>query len=102
MRPRSANEWRSFWHHGGDAQLREVMRREWQPLHDAPEPMCARPAERIATLLGSDAPVRAIASELGRIRADEVGAAPDAEADRAAAEAIKHWFAAHAAVDANS
>ena len=78
------------------------MRREWPPLHDAPEQACARPAERIATLLGSNAPVRALASELGRIRADEIAAEPDPEADRATAEAIHAWFAAHAMVDANS
>jgi hypothetical protein len=102
VRPRSANEWRSFWHHGGDSELREVLRREWPPLHDAAEADCARPAERIATLLGSNAPVRALASELGRIRADELGAEPDPEADRAAAAAIHAWFAARAFVDANS
>jgi hypothetical protein len=102
VRPRSANEWRSFWHHGGDAELREVIRREWPPLHDASEQACARPAERIATLLGSSAPVRALASELGRIRADEVGAAPDPDADRATAEAIHSWFASHSVVAAEA
>jgi hypothetical protein len=102
VRPRSANEWRAFWHHGGDAELREVMRREWPPLREAPEQACARPAERIATLLGSNAPVRAIASELGRIRSDEIAAQPDPDADRATAEAIHTWFAAHAVFDANS
>jgi hypothetical protein len=106
VRPRSANEWRSFWHHGGDVQLREVPRREWPPLHDASEQACARPAERLATLLGSNAPVRALASELGRIRADELDAAPDPEADRASADAIQTWFASRSLVateaDANS
>jgi hypothetical protein len=102
VRPRSANEWRAFWHHGGDAELREVMRREWPPLRDAQDADCSRSAERIATLLGSNAPVRAIASELGRIRLHEVGAEPDPEADRATAEAIQSWFAAHAMVDAKS
>jgi len=102
VRPRSANEWRSFWHQGGDAELRQVLRREWPPLHDASEHACARPAERVATLLGSNAPVRALASELGRIRADELGAPPDPEADQLSAEAVRSWFDAHAAVDAKS
>jgi hypothetical protein len=102
VRPRNANEWRSFWHHGGDAKLREVLRAEWPPLHDAPEQACARPAERIATLLGSNAPVRALASELGRIRVDEIGAEPDPEADRASAEAIQSWFASQSMIDTNS
>jgi hypothetical protein len=106
VRPRSANEWRSFWHHGGDAELREVMRSEWPPLQAASEAEAARPAERIATLLGSNAPVRALASELGRIRADELGSEPDPEADRSAAEAIQGWFASRSLVafeaDANS
>src|SRR5438552_8804293 len=73
VRPRSANEWRSFWHHGGDAELRSALRDAWPPLRGAGEQTCARPAERIATLLGSSAPLRALASELGRIRADELG-----------------------------
>jgi len=102
VRPRSANEWRSFWHQGGDAELRQVLRREWPPLHDASEQACVRPAERVATLLGSNAPVRALASELGRIRADELGAPPDPEADGLSAEAVRSWFDAHAAVDAKS
>lgn len=92
MRPRSANEWRSFWHSGGDAELRRVLRAVWPPLHGAPEQTCARPGERIATLLGSNAPPRALASELGRIRA-ELDAEQDADADRAAADAIQGWFA---------
>ena len=78
------------------------MRHAWPPLQDASETDAARPAERIATLLGSNAPVRAISSELGRIRADELGAAPDPGADLEAAEAIQRWFAAHAMVDAKS
>ena len=96
MRPRSASEWRAFWHHGGEGELQTVLRVEWPPLRDAPEEACVRSAERVATLLGSNAPARALASELGRIRADELGAAPDPEADRAAAEAILGWFAAQA------
>ena len=96
MRPRSANEWRSFWHHGGEDELRVELRRVWPPLHGAADDVCARPAERVATLLGSNAPARALASELGRIRADELGAAPDPEVDGDAAEAILAWFRSHA------
>ena len=102
MRPRSANEWRSFWHRGGDVELRALLRREWPPLREASEQAASRPAERIATLLGSNAPLRALVSELGRIRADELGAAPDADADRATAEAVLSWFESHSVVDANS
>jgi hypothetical protein len=97
VRPRSASEWRAFWHHGGDAELRALLHGAWPPLHDAPEEACVRPGERVATLLGSNAPARALASELGRIRV-ELDAAPDPEADREAADAILGWFAAQAAV----
>jgi hypothetical protein len=98
VRPRNASEWRAFWHHGGEAELRVVLRDAWPPLRDAPEEARVRPAERVATLLGSNAPARALASELGRIRADELDAAPDHEADRAAADAIVDWFAAQSVV----
>jgi hypothetical protein len=102
VRPRSANEWRSFWHHGGDAELRQVLRDSWPPLRGAPEQSCVRPAERVATLLGSNAPPRALTSELGRIRVDDLGAEADPEADRIAAEAIHSWFESVAARGAKS
>jgi len=102
VRPRSANEWRSFWHHGGDAELRRVLHDVWPPLHGAAEELGVRPAERIATLLGSNAPLRALESELGRIRADELSIDPDPDADRATAEAVQSWFQAHSLVDADS
>jgi hypothetical protein len=95
MRPRSANEWRSFWHHGGEAQLRDVLCEAWPPLRSADESTCARPAERVAALLGSNAPLRALASELGRIRA-ELGVEPDADGDQAAAARISAWFQSQA------
>ena len=85
MRPRSANEWRSFWHHGGEAELRHVLCEVWSPDASSAQ------AERIALLLGSAAPIRALAGELGRIRA-ESGLEPDADADRAAAEKVDEWF----------
>jgi hypothetical protein len=102
VRPRSANEWRSFWHHGGDVELRAVVREAWPPLRDAPEHAAARAGERVATLLGSNAPARALASELGRIRGDELGAEPDPDADRIAADEILSWFANCARADAKS
>jgi hypothetical protein len=102
VRPRSANEWRSFWHQGGDAELRAVLREAWPPLHDAPEETAVSPAERVATLLGSNAPARALVSELERIRADELNAEPDPDADRAAADAIRGWFSNCVRSDAKS
>jgi hypothetical protein len=94
MRPRSADEWRSFWHHGGEEELLRQLRLVWAPLRAAAEGASARPAERVATLLGSNAPAHALASELGRIRSDELGVGPDAEEDRQAAAAIVAWFTA--------
>jgi hypothetical protein len=91
VRPRSANEWRSFWHHGGEAQLETLLADVWTPLRDAPESARRPPAERLALLLGSAAPVRALAAELGRIRT-ELGASPDAAADQDAAARVAEWF----------
>jgi phosphomannomutase len=85
MRPRSANEWRSFWHDGGEQELAAVLQDAWSP--DASRPQ----AERVALLLGSNAPVRALVAELGRMRAD-LGSAPDPDADRQAAEQVDEWF----------
>jgi hypothetical protein len=92
VRPRSANEWRSFWRDGGETELRRVLRETWPPAADADEEHCAWLATRIATLLGSNAPPRALAAELGRIRAHELAAPPDAEADRDAAGRVHTWF----------
>ena len=93
MRPRSANEWRSFWHQGGEAALASLLRETWPPLHDVPDEICTAQAERVALLLGSSAPLGALAAELGRIRA-EVGADPDPDVDRAVAERVHGWFQA--------
>jgi len=95
VRPRSANEWRSFWHQGGEEQLEALLRDVWPPLRDVPAPVCRPQAERVALLLGSAAPDRALASELGRIRAD-LGAEPDADADAEAATRISAWFLSQA------
>ena len=85
MRPRSANEWRSFWHQGGEAELCDVLRDVWSPDTSPAQ------AARVALLLGSSAPVHALAGELGRIRA-EAGVDLDPDADRDAAEKVDEWF----------
>jgi hypothetical protein len=95
MRPRSANEWRRFWHEGRESELEQLLRDSWPPLHDAAEETCEAPAERVALLLGSAASPRALASELGRIR-DELGVVPDPHTDRATAETLLGWFDARA------
>ena len=80
MRPRSANEWRDFWRDGGERELAAQLD-EFEPY-----------SVRIASLLGSNAPLRALVAELGRIRAHELALAPDAERDVAVAERIYSWF----------
>ena len=80
MRPRSANEWRDFWRDGGEQELRAQLD-EFAPY-----------AVRIATLLGSNAPQRALVAELGRIRRHELGSAPDPERDAELAERVYSWF----------
>jgi hypothetical protein len=93
MRPRSAGEWREFWHHGGDAELRALLQEQWPPLRSVGDDVAGNQSERVALLLGSAAPPRALAAELGRIRA-ELGASSDPEADRAMAETVDEWFRA--------
>ena len=80
MRPRSANEWRDFWRDGGERELAAQL--------DELEPYSVR----IATLLGSGAPERALAAELGRIREHELGAQPDHARDVELAHRIHAWF----------
>ena len=53
MRPRSANEWRDFWRDGGERELHGRLD-EFAPY-----------SVRIATLLGSNAPLRALVAEAG-------------------------------------
>ena len=67
MRPRSANEWRDFWGDGGERELHAQLE-EFAPY-----------SVRIATLLGSNAPERALVAELGRIRENELKAPRDRE-----------------------
>lgn len=80
MRPRSANEWRDFWRDGGERELHAQLD-ELAPY-----------SVRIATLLGSNAPLRALVSELGRIREHELRGAPDGDRDVELANRIYDWF----------
>ena len=80
MRPRSANEWRDFWRDGGERELHAQLG-EFAPY-----------SVRIATLLGSNAPERALVAELGRIRAHELRAAADPARDAESAARIFEWF----------
>jgi len=80
MRPRSANEWRDFWRDGGERELHAQLD-EFAPY-----------SVRIATLLGSNAPLRALVAELGRIRAHELGEPADPGRDDEVAKRIYSWF----------
>ena len=80
MRPRSANEWRDFWRDGGEQELRAQLD-EFAPY-----------AVRIATLLGSNAPERALVAELGRIREHELSAPPDPGRNAEVAARVYAWF----------
>ena len=82
MRPRGANEWRDFWRDGGERELHAQLE-EFAPY-----------SVRIATLLGSNAPERALVAELGRIREHELKAAQDPERDVEVASRIRKWFEA--------
>ena len=79
-RPRSANEWRDFWRDGGERELHAQLD-EFAPY-----------SVRIATLLGSAAPLRAVVAELGRIREHELGGHADAARDEEIAIRIRTWF----------
>ena len=80
MRPRSANEWRDFWRDGGERELAGQLD-EFEPY-----------SVRIATLLGSGAPERALVAELGRIREHELAAPADQHRDAEVARRIRAWF----------
>jgi hypothetical protein len=79
-RPRSANEWRDFWRDGGERELHAQLD-EFAPY-----------SVRIATLLGSAAPLRAVSAELGRIREHELKAPPDPQRDEELAARVHAWF----------
>jgi hypothetical protein len=80
VRPRSANEWRDFWRDGGERALAAQLA-EFEP-HSV----------RVATLLGSNAPLKAIVAELGRIREHELHAPPDPKRDAELGRQIHDWF----------
>ena len=80
MRPRSANEWRDFWRDGGERELAARLD-ELAPF-----------SVRIATLLGSGAPERAVVAELGRIRTHELRAPADPLRDAELGPRIRTWF----------
>ena len=80
MRPRSANEWRDFWRDGGERELHAQLE-EFAPY-----------SVRIATLLGSNAPQRALVAELGRIRENELKAERDPGRDADLAARVYAWF----------
>jgi hypothetical protein len=81
VRTRSANEWRDFWRDGGARELAKQLD-EFEPY-----------TTRIATLLGSRAPLTALTAELARIRKHELRAAPDPLRDDEIATRIHEWFA---------
>jgi hypothetical protein len=85
VRPRSANEWRDFWRDGGERELHARLE-EFAPF-----------SVRIATLLGSNAPERALVAELGRIREHELNLPHDPERDAELASSIHAWFASASA-----
>jgi hypothetical protein len=80
MRPRSANEWRDFWRDGGERELHAQLE-EFAPY-----------SVRIATLLGSNAPERAVVAELGRIREHELNESRDPARDAEIAARVYAWF----------
>jgi len=80
MRPRSANEWRDFWRDGGERELHA------QLAEFAPHSV------RIATLLGSNAPLRALVAELGRIRVHELELPANPSRDAEVADRVYAWF----------
>jgi hypothetical protein len=84
VRPRSANEWRDFWRDGGERELHAQLE-EFAPY-----------SVRIATLFGSNAPLRALVAELGRIREHELRTPADPERDADLAERVYAWFEASA------
>jgi len=90
MRPRSANEWRDFWRDGGEQELHARLA-ELAPY-----------SVRIATLLGSNAPERALVAELGRIREHELGAERDPERDAELASRVYAWFESSAVARAKA
>ena len=80
MTVRTATEWREFWRDGGERALAAQLD-EFEP-HSV----------RIATLLGSNAPLRALVAELGRIREHELRVPADPRRDEELATRVYKWF----------
>jgi hypothetical protein len=92
-RVRSAAEWRDFWRERGERELRLLLWAAWDPIAGASLSEYDACTTRVATLLGSRASCEALAAELGRIRAGELGLDADQAADERAAAKISRWFA---------
>ena len=71
-----------------------MLKASWPPVRDTDEETCAWLATRVATLLGSGAPLRALVADLGRIRVHELALDPDPRVDEVAAKRIQTWFEA--------
>jgi hypothetical protein len=96
MAAMSAAEWRAFWEVRGLRELRLLLWAGWDPIGRVPLAEYEGHALRLASLLGSRASRSSIASELGRIRRDELGLDPAPAEDSRAAEKIAAWFEAAA------
>jgi hypothetical protein len=94
---KGAGEWRDFWRERGMQELARVLEESWAPLASASPAERESCAFRVASLLGSRAPVAALAVELGRIRRDELGLAAAPGEDERAAVTITSWFTSAAA-----
>jgi hypothetical protein len=90
VRPRGANEWRDFWRDGGERELNSQLD-EFAPY-----------SVRIATLLGSNAPERALVGELGRIRENELQTPRKPERDAEVAARVYAWFERASAACSNA
>jgi hypothetical protein len=73
-------------------ELRLVLWAAWEPLGGTPPDECDGYAFRIASLLGSRAPLESVADELGRIRRERLGDHPSPDEDLRAAEKVLDWF----------
>ncbi|HSS81505.1 MAG TPA: hypothetical protein VLK24_09940 [Gaiellaceae bacterium] len=94
---KGAAEWRVFWRERGMQELAQVLAESWAPLAAASSAERESCSFRVASLLGSRAPVLALAEELGRIRRDELGLAAGRDEDERAAVTITTWFTSAAA-----
>src|SRR5215208_3579745 len=96
MATMSAGEWRMFWQARGMRELQLLLWAAREPLAAVPPGACDGYALRVASLLGSRASRDAIASEVGRIRRDQLELEPDPAEYACAADKISAWFEAAA------